>query len=441
MASELSRAQPGEAAGQRARRASGDRAPSLDGFDRAPVEPTGQPGLGDPGGLIASLAGAPPAERARVLTGLQRASGNGFVQRAIADFRRQRGLAPARIPRESTTVDRVVTASTSGVGEGMSTAPAGPLSDAEVAHAKSWYAARPGTYTPEIITKIQQQVGTSPGGSIDDVTIQAVAKFQQANPPLWVDGIAGPRTMPAVFPVGLAKASEVQGFVKEAKAVQAEWAKLKSAADRATALAKAVNEHLAAAGVPACKNVVKDLGNDSGQFDFTTWTLFLGQGPFSQATITDKDAADIADTVFHEARHSEQWFMMAQLLAGKGLKAAVIATTMSIPADIATAAAAKPLKKGSTEAIEAEGWYDSVYGSNADYRNRVLDDVEVKDNALKKARAEYKKNPTPANEAKVEAARAQFHAAHKRYTELPEEADAWRVGGAVSAAYLKDGKK
>lgn len=386
--------------------------------------------------FVDDLSEAPVEARARAVNGLQRTHGNDFVQRAIANFQRRTGLS-TDFASSPAPLARVITQSTSGVGEKTG----GPLSDAEVTTARNWYVAHRAKYTTDIIKKIQEQVGSEQIGSIDTATIQGVAKFQQANPPLWVDGIAGPRTMPAAFPVGLAKQSEVEGFVKEAKQVQADWAKLKTGAERAKALADAVNKHLAAAGVPACKDVVKDLGNDSGQFDFTTWSLFLGQGPFSKATITDEEAADIADTVFHESRHSEQWFMMAQMLAGKGLKAGVIATTMSIPANIATAAAANPIKKGTTEAIQAEGWYDSVYGSNADYRNKVLDNVEATDNARKKAAEEYKKNTTPANKAKLEAATGKFDEAYKRYKELPEEADAWRVGGQVTAAYLKDDKK
>lgn len=391
--------------------------------------------------LVDRLSEAPVETRARAVNGLQRTHGNDFVQRAIADFQRRVESSSDVARSDITPLARVITQSTSGAGGENDAPPKGPLSDAEVETARKWYVAHGAKYTPEIIKKIQEQVGTEQTGAIDTATIQGVAKFQQANPPLWVDGIAGPRTMPAAFPVGLAKSSEVEGFVKEAKQVQADWAKLKTGAERAKALADAVNKHLAAAGVPVCKDVVKDLGNDSGQFDFTTWSLFLGQGPFSKATITDEEAADIADTVFHESRHCEQWFMMAQMLAGKKLKAAVIATTMSIPANIATAAVANPIKQGTTEAIQAEGWYDSVYGSNADYRNKVLDNVEATDNARKKAEENYKKNPTPANKAKLEAATAKFEAAHKRYMELPEEADAWRVGGQVTAAYLKDDKK
>jgi len=318
--------------------------------------------------------------------------------------------------------------------------PTGPLTDQQVKEARRWYAAHRDRYTPEIITRIQQEVGTDPTGIVDTAMIQGVAKYQQANPPLWVDGIAGPRTMPAVFPVGLARGKEEQQYVKEAKQVQADWAKLATAAERAKALAKAVNERLAAAGVPACKDVVKDLGVAAGQFDFTTWSLLLDQGPFSKTTITDEEAAVIADTVYHEARHCEQWFMMARMLAGKGLKANVIATTMGIPASIASAATAAPLKKGTTEAIEAEGWYESVYGSRAEYREHVLNDVEAKGKLRDQAAAAYKQNPTPANRAKLDAAHAQLEVAHRRYMELPEEADAWRVGGQVTAAYLAASK-
>ncbi|MFD1044751.1 ATP-binding cassette domain-containing protein, partial [Kibdelosporangium lantanae] len=52
-----------------------------------------------------------------------------------------------------------------------------------------------------------------------------------------------------------------------------------------------------------------------------------------QAVMAHADwVVDLANTVYHEARHTEQWFMIARYLSGQGYSAAGIASTMGIPA-------------------------------------------------------------------------------------------------------------
>ena len=92
------------------------------------------------------------------------------------------------------------------------------------------------------------------------------------------------------------------------------------------------------------------------------------------------------------------------------------------------------------ESLIAEGWYESKYGSQAAYRAQVLKEVRAKKEELKvnEAEDEFNKNPTAANKVKKEAIRKQFEATpeFKRYQDLPEEADAQRVGEDFKDAYL-----
>src|SRR5579884_4270112 len=147
----------------------------------------------------------------------------------------------------------------------------------------------------------------------------------------------------------------------------------------------------------------------------------------------------MADTVYHEARHCQQWFMMARFRAGQGQSAQAIASELGIPANIASAAAANPLKHGSTEALEAKGWYESVYGSGSSHREKVLTGLDKKGEELHKAEEAAKKNPTKENQAKLKKIQAEYDALYKQYRDLPEEADAWRVGGQVSGSYTAGG--
>ena len=310
----------------------------------------------------------------------------------------------------------------------------GPLSAAEVRQARAWYAGRTARYTPAIIKQIQERVGAEVDGLIGPETIQAVARHQQTRPPMAVDGIAGPRTLPDLFPHGLADKESVGAYVKGGKGIQATWATFATADERATAYGEAANERLAAIGVPAMTIVVND-SDEAGDFDFEPWTMGIGRKPFASATISDKDAADLSATAYHEARHAEQWFSMARLLAGKGRSAARIATDMVIPPGIAAQATTKPLKPGSMEALIAQGWFDSVYGGNREARRVILEGAVAAFKARNAAKKAFEQDPSEANRAKLERAEAAFKKANATYENLAEEADAFRVGNDVTDTY------
>lgn len=457
----------------------GQRSTSVHGLELA-SEALIRAGGAEPVAILTALGSAPPAMRAQVMIRLQRERGNAYVQRVIASAQASPQIrtprpetleedeqfseapilagpsslvadpVPGDRPRISADTRRATVIARQG---GTATLEAekkdekkddekdGPLTPAQVERARVWYANHRSDYTPDIIKQIQAAVGADQDGLIGPQTIQAVARYQQANDPLAVDGIAGPRTLPALFPVGLAESKKEGEYVKEAKQVQTDWAKLKTADERAKALATAVNKQLTASGVPAANYALADLGDDSGQFDFATWTLSLGKKPFSQPTVTDAEAGDMADTVYHESRHCQQWFMMAQLRAGQGKSAKDIATELGIPNNIANAAVAKPLKHGSMEALQAKGFYESVYGSGSTHREKVLTGLDKKGEELHKAEEAAMKNPTKENQAKLKKIQAEYHAIYEQYRDLPEEADAWRVGGQITSQYTAGGKK
>lgn len=356
---------------------------------------------------------------------LQATHGNHFVQGLV-----QRAALNGKIQRQDEAVLDEAVPDVEEVEEPI-------LTPGQVAKARSYYAKRRRQYTPEIIAQIQAQVDVEPTGVIDEATIQAVARFQQANPPLAVDGMAGPRTLPAAFPSGLAEAERMDTYVEEAQGVEAEWATLGTAQARADALMEAVNGHLSDSGVPECSSQLADL-DSNGQLDFENWRIELGQERFGRETVSSEEAAGIARTVYHEARHAEQWFRMAQMRAGQGRTAAQIAREMSIPPEIAQAAVADPIQPGTMEALIADGWFQSVYGSGSDHRDRTLREVDRAATALEEAQQAHDDNPTPATEARLTRAQDRFERAFEAYHNLPEEADAHRVGDAIMERYTTD---
>jgi hypothetical protein len=191
---------------------------------------------------------------------------------------------------------------------------------------------------------------------------------------------------------------------------------------------------------------VKDLGSNAGQFDFQTWTMEMGKDPFSGPLPGKAALADLADTVLHESRHGEQWFRMARHQAGAGKSSADLVTAMKIPARIADEAVKQKLTAAGDELTEAEGWWKSVYGADRAARNKTLTDLarlsteyDVAAEKLKQVKAKA----TSTKEEKEQATKdrdtalAAFNVMHAKYKALPEEADAWKVGAAVTAGMMK----
>ena len=118
---------------------------------------------------------------------------------------------------------------------------------------------------------------------------------------------------------------------------------------------------------------------------------------------------------YHEVRHCEQSFRVAQMLAGEGRTAAEIAAIMAMnprsepghrTERVIAAAIASPLAPGSMQALIAKGWFESEYGTGRAHRNRVLSD------------------------------RSGSAAAHARYRNLPEEFDAFYVADEIGDRFM-----
>ena len=331
--------------------------------------------------------------------------------------------------------------------------PAGPLTAGQVTAAIGFYTRRPTQYTADIIREIQGRVGVEQTGVADAATVQAVATFQQTegteHPELKVDGMAGPRTLPRMFPTGLKAPGEAQRFGEEAQTeVIDRWHEL-TPQQRAAELVRLVNLHLEAAGVPAVTPNPIDTGTNLGTFDFTTWAMDIGVEALAIAQPDRAQAADVVDTIYHEARHAEQWFRIAQLRAlqrrrGEGAAedarlGRAIAAELQIPRRIADRAVTSPPRfaLGSMEALVAQGWFDSIYGTGRVRRNQVLAELDRAGAALERAEARFAANPSPANQAALERARARRERALDGHAQLPEENDAFPTGAATGAGVTR----
>lgn len=170
----------------------------------------------------------------------------------------------------------------------------------------------------------------------------------------------------------------------------------KSPTELISLLESTLNTSLNDQNVPPITVVQANGGGNDGTFDFETWTIeidpdsvFAGKTKISE--LTPEEVRGVADTLHHEARHCEQWFRMARLLAGQKLGvpqvdgspadettvAQEIADEMGIPPSAALWATQSPLTTGDEESAEAQEWYDSVYGANSAYRELVLGSLDT----------------------------------------------------------------
>ena len=298
-------------------------------------------------------------------------------------------------------------------------APPALLSPGQAALAVSFYRGKPDLYPPDVITKIQNAVKSTPTGVADTEMVQGVARFQETSV-LKVDGMAGPRTLPRLFESGLATETDRKQFVTSGKGVAAAWATLATPEARADKLFEGVKALLDAEQVFTPGHEVGDLGKAAGVFESRPWRMRFDRAALSTPTIDDDAARDLSGTVYHEARHAEQFHKMARMLATKGFKAEQIQAKMRIPIEVAQDAFNNKLPRG-IEFATASQQFDSVFGAGAAHHEQA--EREAPSAAeLQAAQADVAADPSnQAKQRKLAKLTAQF----KAYHDLPTENDAF----------------
>ncbi len=210
--------------------------------------------------------------------------------------------------------------------------------------------------------------------------------------------------------MGLWDPANAAEFCKDMCDLKKKWGKM-TPAERRAALDKAVNKQLAKSGVPHVGINPKALGPGRlGELDFQNWNLDINQSLLNKNSLTDADMSSLGNTVYHEARHGEQWYGMAQSQAASAGSAGNLASNMGIPQSVADSAFANPATPGSYGDTFGSAMNQSVYGADGAYRNGVLTSLG--------------QSPMPPN-------------AYDQYRALPEERDAWRTGDTMGSCKCK----
>jgi hypothetical protein len=201
---------------------------------------------------------------------------------------------------------------------------------------------------------------------------QSVMRLLATNPPVQ------PMIQRAGADFGLKLPVNVSAFVTDAVAF---WKKAenkdKPLQDYATFMLDKVNTML----IAKCTSQFITSGGDSGSFSRVTWNIKINTSKFSTNPDTDTvgeltadEAAEVADTIYHEMRHSQQYFTAAQIMAGEGKDAAAIVAELSIPQNIADLAVANPIKadkKNKDMIAVVKDWAAIGAGSNSVYKGLV----------------------------------------------------------------------
>ena len=160
--------------------------------------------------------------------------------------------------------------------------------------------------------------------------------------------------------------AQVTSFTDAVKLLwtQASW-NGKTKRQRGEALIAAVAAVHTSCNIPNVGPDVKTLPPGyHGFFDFSTWKIQLSEDIFDFAFAPGNKAklVNVAETVYHEARHCEQWFHMARYFA-LGKSAVDVAAYIGIPQVIADAAKLRQMTSDDKIHDKTEQWYESVYGT------------------------------------------------------------------------------
>jgi hypothetical protein len=248
----------------------------------------------------------------------------------------------------------------------------------------------------------------------------------------------------------------VDQYAGVAQKLRENWARLTPYA-RAQMLVTTVNFELSHVDVPSATFELSDKlqPQTAGEFvankDQDEWAFLLNKTQFSDPS---PDAIDqqgegspgLAQTVYHEGRHAEQWFRIARMKAGMKWKAKIIADWLGIPARIAKEAVKHPLKADGPETREAEAWLGGETGSRGEGTAKSYDRLDEMQSKLLAAQAAQKRVEDDSNASEADKKKAaalvdlrekRFNEARAAYLKIPMEADAWKVGGRAESALGK----
>jgi hypothetical protein len=282
-----------------------------------------------------------------------------------------------------------------------------------------------------------------------------VPEPKPGEPPKTVDPAPVPQTQgggaaAAVDPrmttkTGLAGAEALRKHTEAMAKVAEEWSAA-SPVQRAMLLQGRAQGAAAEAGIPHNIIVTPDsaLKGYRGAWHADGFSIHVSHDVLNNATA---DMAQISEIIYHETRHAEQTWQMARMRASMGEDAATIARRFGIPEELAEKAIAQKLAPNTEEYRAAFRWYDSMFGAGAARRTELLkpggllQTAETKAKNLEAAYTRLRADPSTPYADLVKAHQEwsqgwqEWKALDNEYRNLPEEIDAYLVGGRAKSQF------
>ncbi|MEI6396370.1 MAG: hypothetical protein WCT12_35350 [Verrucomicrobiota bacterium] len=203
---------------------------------------------------------------------------------------------------------------------------------------------------------------------------------------------------------GMASAVTMAAYAAAMSTVFARWETL-TPEQRLAAMEDAINAALPP-GMPRLSLNPTSFAdpNTNGQLSFRNWRIDVNRDLIN-GPMTAERFRNLTNTIYHEGRHGEQWYDVAQYRAGQGQSAEQISRETGMPQRVGEAAVSDPAARGTAQGAMGENVNRSVYGDRRHYRNGVLGDASGS------------------------------AASYQQYRALPEEQDAWRAGDAAGGLF------
>ncbi|MBB4912288.1 peptidoglycan-binding domain-containing protein [Actinophytocola algeriensis] len=208
-----------------------------------------------------------------------------------------------------------------------------------------------------------------PDGDFGPVTAAALANFQEQHMVGDERGVCGVNTWAALAAQfgdldGLRSEESIEEYVSDTyeDVVLSD----KEPHEQLETVAAAANEQLAAAGVPYVPFRFGDAEGNWATFSWWDWEVTIDEVKFRAAGDENDPVYKPVynmDTPYHEARHAEQWWLVARVLAGAyGMDGPSIHEKTWLPLTIANLAADDPVYEANAEATAALTWYEHKMG-------------------------------------------------------------------------------
>lgn len=265
---------------------------------------------------------------------------------------------------------------------------------------------------------------------------------------------------------GMNTPSAIDSFATQMVELKGRWSKL-TPAERKKALQRIVDDSATSAGFlsPSVKIDDSLAAGRNGELSFDTWEIAINKTLVDKNTMSDEEFEKMANTIYHETRHAEQWWLIMRRDAAEGLTAEQIIAKRGVKSPIIVGeAVSKPLRIFDARRACADAMYQSVYGADATARNETIEGLSTHRQALNDAiaknsasQAAYKRlekdghATAAAKQAALDQWQNDFNAytAAKKasddnyaaYRALPEEADAWESGDSAGDAVRSKLKK